>query len=209
MNKKNQFIQFGLKVLGYKSKQDLIENLFIKSIYDTYGRVDKNVAIENDIRDRFIYDFYYNSTMLKSLINKNILYVNWEKWVFKNADDLGRTDLSFAISGFEFIVECKRLKNASSKYISDGLSRFINKEYSKNESYAGMIGFIVEGDVKWICSSLMEKCKQEKYSESEFSRARVDYSETSFLTSHNREGTDVINIYHLFLSFSLGKTTKH
>ena len=61
MNKKNQFIQFGLKVLGYKSKQDLIENLFIKSIYDTYGRVDKNVAIENDIRDRFIYDFYYRT----------------------------------------------------------------------------------------------------------------------------------------------------
>lgn len=203
MNKKNQFIQFGLGMLGYQSKQDLIENLFIKSIYDTYSRVDKNVGIENDIRDRFIYDFYHNSTLLKGLINKNILFVNWEKWVFKNVEDLGRTDLSFAISGFEFIIECKRLKNASPKYISDGLSRFINKDYSENESYAGMVGFIIEGDIKSICSSLMEKCKQENYSESEFTSSKIDNSETSFYTSHNRVGADIINIYHLFLEFNL------
>ncbi len=203
MNKKNQFIQFGLGMLGYQSKQNLIENLFIKSIYDTYSRLDKNVGIENDIRDRFIFDFYHDSTLLKGLINKNILFVNWEKWVFKNADDLGRTDLSFAISGFEFIIECKRLKNASHKYITDGLRRFINKEYSENESYAGMIGFIVGGNITSICSSLMEKCKQENFSESEFTRSKVDNSESSFLTSHNREGTDIINIYHLFLEFNL------
>lgn len=207
MNKKNQFIQFGLSVLGYQSKQDLIENLFIKSIYDTYSRVDKNVGIENDIRDLFIYDFYHNSTLLKELINKNILFVNWERWVFKNAYDLGRTDLSFAISGIEFIIECKRLKNANPKYISDGLSRFINKNYSENESYAGMIGFIVEGDIKSICSILRTKCKQENYIESEFTNSRIDDSGTSFFTSHNREGTDLINIYHLFLEFKLGKTT--
>jgi hypothetical protein len=203
MNKKNQFIQFGLGMLGYKSKQDLIENLFIKSIYDTYSRVDKNVGIENDIRDRFIYDFYHESTSLKGLINKNILFVNWERWVFKNEADLGRTDLSFAISGLEFIIECKRLKNASPKYINEGLSRFINKDYSENESYAGMMGFIVGGDIKSICSSLMEKCQQVYYCENEFIRSKVDNSETSFATSHNREGADVINIYHLFLEFNM------
>ncbi|MBU0473011.1 MAG: hypothetical protein KKF62_02480 [Bacteroidetes bacterium] len=203
MDNKNQFIQFGLGMLGYQSKQDLIENLFIKSIYDTYSRVDKNIANENDIRDRFIYDFYHNSTLLKGLINKNILFVNWERWVFKNEVDLGRTDLSFAISGIEFIIECKRLKNASPKYISDGLSRFVNKNYSENESYAGMIGFIIEGNIKSICSTLKEKCKQESYFESDFVRSKVDNSETSFATSHNREGADVINIYHLFLEFNL------
>ena len=203
MDKKNQFIQFGLGMLGYQSKQDLVENLFIKSIFDTYNRVDKNVGIENDIRDRFIYDFYHNSTLLKGLINNNILFVNWERWVFKNAEDLGRTDLSFAISGFEFIVECKRLKNASPKYISDGLYRFLNKEYSKNESHAGMIGFVVEGDVKDICSSLMEKCKQKNYIESKFTGSKFYDSETTFYTTHNREGTDEIYIYHLFLEFNL------
>jgi hypothetical protein len=203
MNKKNQFIQFGLGMLGYQSKQDLIENLFIKSIYDTYNRVDKNVGFENDIRDRFIYDFYHNSTLLKGLINKNILFVNWERWVFKSKIDIGRTDLSFSISGIEFIIECKRLKNASPKYISDGLNRFINKEYSENESHAGMIGFVIEGDIKNICLSLMEKCKQENYIESKFTSSKVNDSETSFYTTHNREGTDEINIYHLFLEFNM------
>jgi len=49
MNKKNQFIQFGLGMLGFKSKQDLIENLFIKSIYDTYRRVDKTLALKTKL----------------------------------------------------------------------------------------------------------------------------------------------------------------
>lgn len=203
MDKKNQFLQSALGMLGYQSKQDLIENLFIKSIYDTYNRVDKNIGIENDIRDRFIFDFYHDSTLLKGLINKNILFVNWERWVFKNEVDLGRTDLSFAMSGIEFIVECKRLKNASSQYVNEGLLRFINKDYAENESYAGMIGFIVEGDIRSICSSLMEKCKQENFIKGEFTRSKVDDSEFSFFTTYNRENTDAINIYHLFLEFNL------
>lgn len=203
MNKKNQFLQSALRFLEFQSKQDLIENLFIKSIYDTYNRVDKNIGIENDIRDRFIFDFYHKSTLLKGLINNNILFVNWERWVFKNEVDLGRTDLSFAMSGIEFIVECKRLKNASSQYVNEGLLRFINKDYAENESYSGMIGFIVKGDIRSICSSLMEKCKQENFIEGEFTRSKVDDSETSFNTSHKREGTDEINIYHLFFEFNM------
>lgn len=203
MSDRNQFIQFGLKTLGYKSKQDLIENLYIKSIYDSYERIDKCIGVENDIRDRFIKDFYYENLLLKKWIQLNIIYVNWERWVFKNEDDLGRTDLSFALSGFEYIVECKRLKNANQKYINDGLNRFINKEYSENESYSGMIGFIIGGDITNICSSLKEMCKQVNYCESEFIRSKVDGSETSFITSHNRKETCEINIYHLFLEFSM------
>lgn len=203
MNKRNQFIQFGLGALGYTSKQDMIENLFIKSINDTYNRIDKKIGIENDIRDRFIYDFHYESTFLKNLINRNILFVNWERWVFKTKDDLGRTDLSFAISGIEFIVECKRLKSASSQYINNGLYRFINKDYSENESYAGMMGLIVEGDIKNICSSLETKCKSERYCENDFVKLKTHNAENSFVTSHNREDIENINIYHLFFEFSV------
>ncbi len=206
MSRKNQFLQFGLNKLGYRSKQDLIETLFINSIYDTYSRINKNIGIENDIRDRFISDYYKTSILLKDLINKNILFVNWEKWVFKNEDDLGRTDLSFAISGIEFIVECKRLKSASSKYIDEGLNRYIKKDYSRNEEFSGLMGFVVGGDIKSICSSLMNKCKQVNYFESEFVRSKVHTSETSFITSHNREGIDVINVYHLFLEFRIERT---
>jgi hypothetical protein len=203
MNSKNQFVLNVLGMLGYKSKQDVIENLFIKSIQDTYIRIDKNIGIENDIRDRFIYDFYYNSTLLKGLINRNILFVNWERWVFKNADDLGRTDLSFAISGIEFIIECKRLKSVSAQYIEEGLYRFINKDYSENETYAGMMGFVVDGDIKSICSSLEIKCKAENYCENDFVKAKTNIQENSFITSHYRKEIDSINIYHLFYAFNL------
>lgn len=204
MDKKDQFIQFGLGMLGYQSKQDLIENLFIKSIYDTYSRVDKNVGIENDIRDRFIKDFYFNSPYLKKWINLGILKLDWEGQVFKDEEKLGRTDIDFFISGMgSFIVECKRLKNASSQYVNEGLLRFLNKDYAENESYAGMIGFVIEGNIKSICSSLMEKCKQVNFIESEFTRSKVDDPETSFNTSHKREGTYEINIYHLFLEFDM------
>jgi hypothetical protein len=77
------------------------------------------------------------------------------------------------------------------------------KTIQENESYAGMIGFIIEGNIKSICSSLMEKCKQECFIESEFTRSKADDSGTSFYTSHKREGTDKINIYHLFLEFNM------
>nr|WP_321411495.1 hypothetical protein [uncultured Carboxylicivirga sp.] len=203
MNSKNQFVLNVLGMLGYKSKQDVIENLFIKSIHDTFERIDKNIGIENDIRDRFIYDFYHDSALLKGLINRNILFVNWERWVFKNEVDLGRTDLSFAISGIEFIVECKRLKNASSQYIDEGLHRFINKDYSENEAYAGMMGFVVNGDIKRICSSLETKCKEESYYENEFVKSKTYNAENSFITSHHRKENEAINIYHLFFEFNL------
>jgi hypothetical protein len=201
MNKRNQFIQFGLGCLGYNSKQDLIENLYIKSIYDSYNRIDKSIGIENDIRDRFMSDFYNRSPLLSELIQKNILYVSWERWVFKNDTDLGRTDLSFAISGFEYVVECKRLKNANKKYIIEGLHRFINVDYSKNESFAGMIGFIVAGDIKHICEGLKAKCIKERYLNNSFTESRTIYLEHSFVTAHYRTNLDEINIYHLFLKF--------
>jgi hypothetical protein len=203
MDIKNQFVLNVLGMLGYKSKQDVIENLFIKSINDTYNRIDKNIGKENDIRDRFIYDFYFDSPLLKGLINRNIIFVNWERWVFKNEDDLGRTDLSFAISGIEFIVECKRLRHASSQYIDEGLYRFINNDYSRNETYAGMLGFVVDGDIKSICSSLEAKCKEESYCKNDFFNVETNITENSFITSHYRKEIDVVNIYHLFFEFSL------
>ncbi|NQU53546.1 MAG: hypothetical protein HQ522_13510 [Bacteroidetes bacterium] len=202
MSKKNQFIQFGLGCLAYTSKQDLIENLYINAICDTYNRIDKSIGIENDIRDRFILDFYYTSPLLTKLIQKGILKVSWEDWVFKDESNLGRTDIDFFISGFgSFIIECKRLKNASQKYIDEGLQRFINEDYSKNESYSGMIGFIIEGDIKRICAELKGKCKESNFISNGFTEIDITSTEHSFTSAHSRVNMDAINIYHLFLKF--------
>lgn len=202
MNKKNQFLQYGVKCLGFKSRQDLIENLYIKSIYDTYERIDKNIGIENEIRDRFINDFYQSSPYLKKWIQANIIFVSWERWVFKNESDLGRTDLSFAISGFEYVVECKRLKNANQKYIDEGLMRFINEDYSRNESYVGMIGFVINERVEDICSELKIKCSKPNFLNNNFVNKKLEFGENYFTTSHSRGDKQDINVYHLFLEFN-------
>jgi hypothetical protein len=203
MSNKNQFLHFGLSCLGYKSKQDLTEELYLKSIIDTYGRLVKTSGFENDIRDRFIYDFYYKSPLLKDLIQSNILYVSWERWVFKNEKDLGRTDLSFAISGFEYVIECKRLKNASKQYIKEGLYRFIKNEYSSNESYAGMMGFVVEGDIADISNELKKKCIKEEFNNNSFANEKLEDWKFGFKTAHNRDSKTEINLHHLFFEFTL------
>ena len=199
--KKQQFIRNGLSCLGYKSKQDLIENLYLKAIIDSYNRINKNIGIENDIRDRFIYDFYFKSPLLMRWIQANIIFVNWERWVFKNETDLGRADLSFAISGFEFIVECKRLENANQKYIKEGLHRFINNEYSKNESCSAMLGFVISGNIEEIKIEISKKCEKEKYVNNYFSKQKYSDWEYSFNTTHLRKDNFEINIYHLFFEF--------
>ncbi len=203
MSRKNQFLQFGLSCLGYKSKQELIEELYIKSIIDTYKRLIKTIGIENDVRDRFIYDFYYESPLLKELIQSNILYVNWERWVFKNENDLGRTDLSFGISSFEYVIECKRLKNASQQYISEGLYRFIKNEYSSNESYAGMIGFVVEGNITDISKELKNKCQNEEFNNNSFANEKLNGWKHGFKTAHIRVDKLEINLHHLFFEFTI------
>lgn len=116
--------------------------------------------------------------------------------------------MSFAISGIEFIIECKRLKNASSQYIDKGLKRFIDKEYSKNETHAGMMGFIINGDIKSICSSLESMCKKEDYCDNVFVNSKTFNAENTFVTSHYRKEIDAINIYHLFFAFNLEQTRK-
>ncbi|MBU1717975.1 MAG: hypothetical protein KKA07_02780 [Bacteroidetes bacterium] len=202
MNKKNQFVKFGLRCLGFKSKQDLIENLYLKAIIDSYCRIDKSIGIENDIRDRFVFDLYHKNQITLNWVQKNILFINWERWVFKNEEDLGRADLSFAISGFEYIIECKRLKNASQKYINEGLFRFINKEYSAYETYAGIFGFVINGNIENISKSFLEKCKAGNYISNYFTQQKYTGWKHHFKTAHSRKNSTEINIYHLFFDFT-------
>lgn len=198
----SEFIEFNLSKFGFKSIEDLIENFYLKSIVDSYNRINKTISIENDIRDRFINDFYHVSPIIKKWLQLQILHVNWERWVFKKDSELGRADLSFEISGLDFIVECKRLKNASQKYIDDGLHRFIKLEYAENDTYSGMLGFIINGDIKTIKSSLFQKCKSVNLLKSDFSKSNYNAWTNSFKTAHSRVDNSEIKIYHLFFEFN-------
>jgi hypothetical protein len=203
----SEFIEFNLAKFGYTSTKDLIENFYLKAIGDSYQRVNKTISIENDIRDRFIYDFYHVSPILKNWLQLKILHVNWERWVFKNDNELGRADLSFELPGFDFIIECKKLKDDSPKYVNDGLKRFVDLEYAKKDEYAGMIGFIISGKTEIIISKLQTKCKAFNYSENEFCEQRLNNCKNSFNSCHIRSDDSEIKIYHLFFDFKFEKST--
>lgn len=207
MNLKQDYYRFGLLKLNYKSKKDLYENLYIKAIVDAYQRINKSAALENEIRDRFILDLEKENEFTKDLIQNEILQLDFERPHFVSPSEKRRTDIVFFISGFgSFTIECKRLFKESSKneeYIDEGLKRFIELKYSSKESYAGMIGFIISGDILTITSDLNEKVKDCFFvlRQSNFLSKRCVNWKYSFQSKHNRINNTKIHIYHLFFEF--------
>lgn len=199
-NSPSVFIDFNVSKLGYSSKQDLIENLFIKSLVESYTRLNKNIGIENEIRDRFRDDLYSNpSSLLKKWLDFDIIYLDWENWHFASDKSLGRTDFAFKISGLKFIVECKRLKSADNAYIKEGLERFISLKYGKDDTFGGMIGFVISGNKLNIATELNNKISNLSHTNT----INTVSSIPSFESNHTKDNNGQIDIYHLFFDFSL------
>lgn len=207
MNLKQEYYRFGLLKLNYKSKKDLYENLYIKAIVNAYRRINKSAALENEIRDRFILDLEKENKLTRDLIQNEILQLDFERPHFVSPTEKRRTDIVFFISGFgRFTIECKRLFKESSKnekYIDEGLKRFIELKYSSKESYAGMIGFIISGDILTTMHNLNVKVKNYHFVLSEnnlLTKKCVDWK-YSYQSKHNRLNNTKIHIYHLFFKF--------
>lgn len=200
-NSQTDFINSNLIKLGYSTKQDIIENLFIRSLIESYDRIDKNIGIENEIRDRFVKDLYTTDSEIKRWLQLKIIYLDWENWVFTNEFELARTDITFKLTGLEFILECKRLKSPDKAYIDEGLERFITLKYSKGNEYAGMIGFVVSGDSKIISEGLKRKIEVLEHTISTTDVSLIP----GFNSQHERIDNTQICIYHLFFDLNLGK----
>lgn len=97
MSNSQSYYQFGLQKLNYKSAQDLYERLYLKAIVDTYGRIDKSPDIENNIRNRFIWDLEKVNPLIKTLIDNNILQLDFEHSHFVTESEIKRTDIVFFI----------------------------------------------------------------------------------------------------------------
>jgi hypothetical protein len=206
MSKNQSYYQFGLKHFKYKSAQDLYEKLFLAAIVDTYARIDKTGDIENNIRDRFIWDMEKNNPITKNLIDNNILLLDFERQHFVSQIEKRRTDIVFFISGFEkFILECKCLHQQPSKnqfYIDEGVKRFVEHKYAEKSQYAGMIGFVVSGSISEIFD-YTQNCVSNFYP-SNYALSQEEMGlewNYCFKSSHNRiNNTDII-IYHLMFPF--------
>lgn len=128
-----------LAQVGYKSKQDFLLNCLLKACIDSYRRIEKTSLLEEKIRNQFIYDFIWKNPFTKDLIQKQLLTLNWERRLIDTDKEMSRADISFSFLGFEFIIECKRLKYADSKYLNDGIKRFVERKYAANDSFISFI----------------------------------------------------------------------
>jgi hypothetical protein len=83
MVEKKSFMSFALDKLGYKSKEDLYENLYLKAFIDSYHRIGKDSILEGKIRDRFVFDLERENPLTKDWIQRQILFLNWQTSLFR------------------------------------------------------------------------------------------------------------------------------
>lgn len=202
MSSQSDYINKHLRFMGFSSKADIIENLYLKSLIDSYSRIEQTISKENEIRDRFMYDLYHTDSELKPWLQNKYIFLDWENWKFTPEFKLARADISFKFFGFEFIIECKRLKSPDRQYFDEGLNRFITLHYGMGDEYAGMIGFIINDKDDYIFEGLRSKVKEYDYIKTDFSKSNYSGISSSFLSSHTRTDRTPINIYHLLFSFS-------
>lgn len=202
MHNPNVFLDANLGLFGFRSKQEIIEQVFLQSIIDSYGRVLHTVSNENDIRDRFMKDIYTTPSKLRDWLQQSLMYLDWENWKFTAGMTLARADISFKLTGCEFIIECKRLKGADKAYIDEGLERFRTLHYSKGHEFAGMIGFVINSNINPIVTGLKGKVNGHHPVPTPFSAASFSGWPNSFQSSHERADKSGINVYHLFFEFN-------
>ena len=204
----NNFLQFHRLTLKYSSQKEIIEKLYLNGIIKSYKNIkqtEENCKLkENEIRNKFIYDFKYHNTDFEKLINNKILYFTSENQIIKK-DGNFRTDIEFIISSYGlFTIECKKLHSAESRYINEGISRFTDLNYSENEDYAGMIGFVCSGYITKILINLKPKVRAFCFAtdfDNLLNKKSADW-EFSFQPKHIRIDYSSIHLYHLFFDFS-------
>jgi hypothetical protein len=166
---------------------------------ECYKNIKKDKHKENDIRDLFVKQLLLTSHDLGKMIQNKIVFINWERWVMSTSDEMGRADLSFSISGIDFLIECKRLKYADIEYIREGIKRYIDLKYACGDDYSAMLGFIISGNISDITDNLKAKIKDTGISRTrEIIDNKVCNWDYSFRSRHERNDQSEIYLYHLF-----------
>ncbi len=95
------------------------------------------------------------------------------------------------------------MKYADINYVDGGVKRFVELKYAKNDTHAGMIGFVIDGDIDKIVTNLKPKiegfCFSQGY-ETLLKKRCLAWKE-SFQSRHRRNDKTTIHLYHLFFNF--------
>lgn len=197
------------KHLRYSSYSTLVEDLYIKALIDSFERLSVIPGIanktENQIRNHLAFDLENNNQLLALLFQTKLLKLTKENTLLITPIDTKRTDIEFYISGSgDFIVECKNLKSADQRYISEGIDRFVNKVYGAADAEAALIGFVVGGKVNSILSRMEVRIQNEASCVKNYTHAtkKCNGYEFSFHSSHIRSNISTIILHHLFVNLT-------
>lgn len=192
--------------LRFETYSDLVENLYLKALIESFTRLRLipgiGDLIENQIRNQLAYDLENNNNILRPYLQNKIVKLTKENTLLPSPTRSNRTDIEFFISFLgDFVVECKNLSSAEQRYINDGVNRFISGQFSSNDSEAAMIGFIVGGGIPSIKEKLYLKVENESSAEKNYSHSQERCSgyEHSFHSLHTRPNKKKILIHHLFV----------
>ncbi len=188
----------------FEKPEDLIENVFLNSLIDSYSRIKEIEKIQDlsepQIRNKFQHDLIYSNSLIKDLIKENIITFTAENQIINKNNELMRTDIEFIINGVvRFVVECKKMRTANkSQYVDAGISRFIwsEKYTNENDKYAGMCSFVFQIDVTKLIYGIKEKVKHCKLVK--LNNNTICNFQYSFISKHTKLDNADILIYHLF-----------
>jgi len=203
----NNLLNLNNFVSKYSTIQSLVESLYLKAFIEAYGWIKKygsvNELLENDIRNKFTYHFKHHNSFLTKYINNYTILLTKENEIYTK-DETQRTDIELISSGHrnKFVVECKRLTCAETRYVK-GMEKFIQLIYAEKDDYAGMIGFVIKGNPKNIINSLKGKVKVlSPVQEITFLLTQIyDGWQLSFQSKHIRKDNTEIHLYHLLFDF--------
>lgn len=215
----NTIIKLESFIFKYPTISALIEKIYLLAIIEAYHWIKKhdNVEglLENEIRNKFTHHFKHHNSLLREYINNYTIVLTKENEVYTK-DETQRTDIELISPGHEhkFVVECKRLNSAETRYVHgttnkegtykiDGMEKFIELIYSEGDEYAGMIGFIVKGNSIKIINKLKLKIEN-FYPSSDISSLLAQKCadwELSFQSKHIRNNKKLIHFYHIFFDF--------
>ena len=203
-----KYYQYGKEKISVKSKQDVYEKIYFRSIIDSYSQIDKSSGKENKIRDRIVWHLQEKHPFTSPLFQNEIIHIFPEVVSFDSETKTSRADICFVwdIKYGRFIVECKRLYQQPSKnkpYLEDGLIRFIDLRYARTNQLTGMIGFVISGDIDTIFNETAQNTKNFHPTNPKKpiltpTNNNWKYSFTSF---HERTDKTEITVYHIILEF--------
>lgn len=189
------------------NKRDL--KYLLNSLYLCYKKIISEVSSishkENDIRDIFISENYLESHKIREELGIKEFQFDKEISTLEGRADIRIFNLIEKLAGIEkpyYYIECKVLNsskpstafsNLYSKYIINGINRYINGIYPTHNETNGMLGFFIKP------ANIIKQC--EFFSDLK-PHIFIEDFDLSYISEHTATDSKKIILYHLMLDFS-------